>query len=250
MGKRKKLTNTDKVNMVIDYLNETAGRRFKHGNTSSRCILARIKEGYTVDDCKNVIDRKCKEWLHDDYWSRFLNPQTLFRASKFEKYHNAAIGATSSIRDSNYSDILYLMSEPIIDQESISDNRRFDLVEMTYREYLDSPEWHHIRSKMRDVFKHCSICHSNKSLDVHHNNYPQRGSERMMDLSMLCRECHKKAHGARNRSDRTFFSKDAESKITGLASDRSNEPILRAVAKALQSVADELGARHSYVDDE
>jgi len=50
-------------------------------------IKARIKDGFTVDDFKVVIDKKFKEWSHDDKFCKFLRPETLF-SNKFEGYLN------------------------------------------------------------------------------------------------------------------------------------------------------------------
>ena len=53
------------------------------------CIRARIKEGFTIDDFKTVIDKKSSEWIGTDY-EKYLRPETLF-GTKFEGYLNAKI---------------------------------------------------------------------------------------------------------------------------------------------------------------
>ena len=50
-------------------------------------IKARLSEGFTIEDFKTVIDKKCAEWLGTDY-EQYLRPQTLF-GTKFESYLNA-----------------------------------------------------------------------------------------------------------------------------------------------------------------
>jgi uncharacterized phage protein (TIGR02220 family) len=83
----KKQNNSDIAINVINYLNEKAGKKFStksKGNFTH--INARIKEGYTEDDFKKVIDVKCEKWLNtkfDDY----LRPHTLF-SLKMESYLN------------------------------------------------------------------------------------------------------------------------------------------------------------------
>ena len=47
-----------------------------------------MKEGYTVEDCKAVIDKKASEWMNSDM-QQFLRPKTLFNATNFENYMNA-----------------------------------------------------------------------------------------------------------------------------------------------------------------
>ncbi|MGV0167630.1 phage replisome organizer N-terminal domain-containing protein [Furfurilactobacillus sp. WILCCON 0119] len=86
-------TEVNKENMfpwqsVVDYLNEKTGKHFKHTAANKTAIMARHKEGYTADDMRKVIDSKTAEWLKDTKMNKFLQPSTLFRASKFEGYVN------------------------------------------------------------------------------------------------------------------------------------------------------------------
>jgi uncharacterized phage protein (TIGR02220 family) len=52
------------------------------------CVKARLAEGFTVDDFKAVIDKKCAEWIGDEKMEKYLRPETLF-GPKFEGYLNA-----------------------------------------------------------------------------------------------------------------------------------------------------------------
>ena len=73
---------------VIDYLNEKIGARYKASSAiNKRLIDARVKEGYTLDDFKRVIDNKVASWAQDQKMSKYLRPQTLF-GTKFESYLN------------------------------------------------------------------------------------------------------------------------------------------------------------------
>ena len=73
---------------VIDYLNDKIGARYKASSAiNKRLIDARVKEGYTLDDFKRVIDNKVASWSHDQKMSKYLRPQTLF-GTKFESYLN------------------------------------------------------------------------------------------------------------------------------------------------------------------
>lgn len=82
---------------VISYLNEKAGTQYRHStkNTQTK-ISALLKDGFTLDDFKTVIDKKCAEWLNTDM-AKFLRPETLFNAAKFENYLNAKTGARKAI---------------------------------------------------------------------------------------------------------------------------------------------------------
>jgi len=39
-----------------------------------------------VQDCKGVIARKVREWQDDPKLAKYLRPETLFDATKFESY--------------------------------------------------------------------------------------------------------------------------------------------------------------------
>ena len=73
---------------IIDYLNQTAGRRYQHTTPATqRFIKARLNEGFTVQDFKQVVDNKYHDWHNDREMSTYLRPETLF-GTKFESYLN------------------------------------------------------------------------------------------------------------------------------------------------------------------
>ena len=76
------------ITEIVDYLNEKAHKKYRSNNkTTIRHINARLKEGYTLSDFKQVIDNRCATWLGTDM-EQYLRPETLF-GSKFENYLNA-----------------------------------------------------------------------------------------------------------------------------------------------------------------
>lgn len=76
---------------VLEHLNQVCGTRYKSSTKSHiQNINARLSDGYTVEECKSVIDLKNKEWGKDQRMSAYLRPQTLFSASKFPGYAKAA----------------------------------------------------------------------------------------------------------------------------------------------------------------
>ena len=78
------------IDEVVNHLNEKAGTKYKStSKNTTRHIQARINEGYTLEDFKTVIDKKCSEWLNTDM-EKYLCPETLF-GSKFKKYLNQKI---------------------------------------------------------------------------------------------------------------------------------------------------------------
>ena len=78
------------IKEIIQYLNDVCGTRYRYQTKGTKeHINARLKEGYTVDDFKTVIDKKFEEW-HGTDMEKFLRPETLF-AGKFESYLNQKI---------------------------------------------------------------------------------------------------------------------------------------------------------------
>lgn len=74
---------------IISHLNSRAGTAFRHTTkTTQKHIKARLSEGFTLDDFKTVIDKKCAEWIGDEKMEKYLRPETLF-GTKFESYLNA-----------------------------------------------------------------------------------------------------------------------------------------------------------------
>ena len=72
---------------IIDYLNERAGKQYRHTtDKTKKLISARCNEGFELEDFKQVIDNKVKEWQGSDM-EKFLRPETLF-GTKFEGYLN------------------------------------------------------------------------------------------------------------------------------------------------------------------
>ena len=79
---------------VVQYLNQKTGKNFKHtSKVTQRHIRARLAEGFTVSDFKQVIDKKCSDWLRDQKMKEYLRPETLF-GTKFESYLNSKTTTT------------------------------------------------------------------------------------------------------------------------------------------------------------
>ena len=87
---QKDINNKNIYSDAVEYLNLKAGTKYKSNSKSTTIhIQARLNEGYTLEDFKTVIDKKCSEWLNTDM-EKYLCPETLF-GSKFEKYLNQKI---------------------------------------------------------------------------------------------------------------------------------------------------------------
>ena len=89
---------------IIKYLNEKANTNYRVSTKNTQSFIkARLKEGFTVEDFKKVIDVKVKNWIGTDF-EKYLRPATLF-GTKFENYLNEAnkrapvkIGAEKNIK--------------------------------------------------------------------------------------------------------------------------------------------------------
>ena len=76
------------IKEIIDYLNLKLNSKYKTSTkVTKESINARLKEGFTLDDFKAVIDKQYEKWINTE-WEQYLRPQTLF-GTKFESYLNA-----------------------------------------------------------------------------------------------------------------------------------------------------------------
>lgn len=86
---KKKEKDNNIYSLVIDYLNRKAFTNYRSTTKNTQSFInARVREGYTVEDFKKVIDSKSKDWLNTDF-EKYLRPSTLF-GTKFENYLNEA----------------------------------------------------------------------------------------------------------------------------------------------------------------
>lgn len=74
------------IQEVISYLNKLKGSSFRLSDSSTKHIKARMKDGYSLDQCKSVIYAKVNEWKDNDLMSKYLRPKTLFSKENFENY--------------------------------------------------------------------------------------------------------------------------------------------------------------------
>lgn len=73
---------------IVAYLNEKTGKSYKYTTRATRSLIdARVKEGFSLNDFKKVIDTKVASWKGDNKMNGYLRPNTLF-GTKFESYLN------------------------------------------------------------------------------------------------------------------------------------------------------------------
>ena len=97
------------VEQIVKYLNDKTGKNFKvSSKTTKRHINARLNEGFTLEDFKQVIDNKANEWINDKKMNQYLRPETLF-GTKFEGYLNQeqkSITTKDLAKNMDFSDVL------------------------------------------------------------------------------------------------------------------------------------------------
>ena len=81
-------SGSDVVLSLLSYLNKRTGSSYSETEQVRGLIDQRLQEGYTVEDLRSVIDKKCIEWSCDGKMRSYLRPSTLF-GEKFEEYLNA-----------------------------------------------------------------------------------------------------------------------------------------------------------------
>jgi len=75
--------------IILNYLNDRCGKKYRLLENNFKMIRARLKEGFTKQDFFDVIDNRRDYWLHDPRMSEYLRPATLFCPKNFEAYLNA-----------------------------------------------------------------------------------------------------------------------------------------------------------------
>lgn len=90
---------------IVDYLNRKLHTNYKmKSKRATKNIKARLKEGYTFDDFKAVIDKKHDDWISDSLMIRYLKPTTLFSSEHFDEYLNQPVIPEKTAKE----DISYL----------------------------------------------------------------------------------------------------------------------------------------------
>ena len=84
VGKSK--INGVETRRVLDFLNTTAGKRFRPSKTNLDFIRCRLEDGISEDDLRKIVVRKSREWLPDPKMRGYLRPATLFNRTQCEQY--------------------------------------------------------------------------------------------------------------------------------------------------------------------
>lgn len=78
----------ESIKAIVEYLNQVCGTNYRYQSAKTQSLIkARLKEGFSLDDFRSVIDKKFAEWGNNPEMSNYLRPETLF-GTKFESYLN------------------------------------------------------------------------------------------------------------------------------------------------------------------
>jgi uncharacterized phage protein (TIGR02220 family) len=97
-GKEVILSGKPNAAIILQYLNELSGRNYQAVKANLSLIESRIKEGFSLEQCKAVIDAKCKAWESDTKMSAYLRPKTLFNATNFAQYAGELESQTKEVQ--------------------------------------------------------------------------------------------------------------------------------------------------------
>jgi len=89
------------IEEIVNFLNEECGTKYKKETKNTQNLIkSKLKEGFTIEDIKEVITKKKNEWLGTEM-EKYLRPQTLF-GNKFESYLNQSTQINIHSKISNY----------------------------------------------------------------------------------------------------------------------------------------------------
>lgn len=89
MGEEKTEEFKEEIDTIIDFFNSVTGKTYRKTTKSIRQMIgARLKEHYTVDDFKTVINKKYSDWHNNPDMEMYIRPSTLFTPKHFEDYLN------------------------------------------------------------------------------------------------------------------------------------------------------------------
>ena len=80
---------------ILLFLNEKTGKNYQPVKANIELIVARLHEGFTTVQLRQVIAKKCREWKPDEKMVGYLRPKTLFNRSNFANDPGELVDAVS-----------------------------------------------------------------------------------------------------------------------------------------------------------
>lgn len=87
----------EQARTLLAFLNERTGRNYPPSDVNLDLIVARLKEGYSERQLRQVVAKKSREWLPDEKMAMYLRPATLFGRQKFAQY----VGELGTVEESH-----------------------------------------------------------------------------------------------------------------------------------------------------
>jgi uncharacterized phage protein (TIGR02220 family) len=120
----KKLDNP-KVEEVINFMNKLYKRNFKANSLyATKDLRVRLTE-HSLEDVLKVVANRYAEWKDDAVMEKHLNPTTIFRPSKFDKYleeasrtkSGASFVSAKQLNLNQGDEIVFEMSDHILEKD-------------------------------------------------------------------------------------------------------------------------------------
>lgn len=80
---------------VLNFLNQRVKRNYRPVQANIEPIVARLREGFTPMQCRQVVAKKARDWIGDEKMEQYLRPLTLFNRSHFASYAGELVQETS-----------------------------------------------------------------------------------------------------------------------------------------------------------
>ena len=80
---------------ILLFLNEKTGKNYQPVKANVELIVARLQEGFTTTQLRQVVAKKSREWKPDEKMVQYLRPKTLFNRSNFANYCGELVDAVS-----------------------------------------------------------------------------------------------------------------------------------------------------------
>lgn len=71
---------------ILAFLNEKTGKRFPETDSNVGIIAARLREGFSTEQCRQVVAMKVRNWSGDPKTVEWLRPATIFGRTNFSNY--------------------------------------------------------------------------------------------------------------------------------------------------------------------
>jgi uncharacterized phage protein (TIGR02220 family) len=85
----------DVAKEILIFLNEKTGRNYEPVDANLELIIARLKDGASALDLRQVVAKKSREWLADEKMAEYLRPKTLFNRTNFAQYKGELVNVAS-----------------------------------------------------------------------------------------------------------------------------------------------------------